>query len=98
MKKSLIASGVLVGVVAVGVLSSRPCQATDRLAARMRERAKSHMKHMMDRMPEDSPPRLVMSTLPRVAEQNDRILALLQRLMDQVQELSADREPAGRVS
>ena len=35
------------------------------------------MKRMMDAMPEDSPPKLVMSVLPRLQEQNDEILALL---------------------
>jgi hypothetical protein len=31
----------------------------------------------MDRMPPDSPPKLVMSILPRLREQNDEIVALL---------------------
>ena len=35
------------------------------------------MKRMMDAMPEDSPPKLVMSILPRLKEQNDQILVLL---------------------
>jgi hypothetical protein len=35
------------------------------------------MERMIDRMPLDSPPKLVMSILPRLREQNDEIVALL---------------------
>lgn len=35
------------------------------------------MERMMERMPPDSPPKLVMSILPRLREQNDEIVALL---------------------
>ena len=35
------------------------------------------IERMMERMPPDSPPRLVMSILPRLREQNDEIVALL---------------------
>ena len=64
-----------------------------RLAAKMRERLKSHMGRMMEEMPEDSPPRLVMSTLPRLAEQNDQNLALLREQNALLRELSSKREP-----
>jgi len=37
----------------------------------------SMMARMMKAMPEDSPPRVMASTLPRLREQNDEILALL---------------------
>ena len=40
------------------------------------------MKRMMDAMPEDSPPKLVMSILPRLQEQNDQILVLLKEQND----------------
>jgi hypothetical protein len=40
------------------------------------------MKRMIDAMPEDSPPKLVMSILPRLQEQNDQILALLKEQTD----------------
>ena len=36
------------------------------------------MERMMRAMPEDSPPKLVRNILPRLQEQNDRILALLE--------------------
>lgn len=35
------------------------------------------MERMMERLPPDSPPKLVMSILPRLREQNDDIIALL---------------------
>ncbi len=35
------------------------------------------VERMMERMPPDSPPKLVMSILPRLREQNDEIVALL---------------------
>ena len=35
------------------------------------------MDRMMSSMPENSPPRLIVSILPRLVEQNDQILALL---------------------
>ena len=36
------------------------------------------MRRMMDAMPADSPPKLVMSILPRLQKQNEQILRLLQ--------------------
>ena len=35
------------------------------------------MARMMEGLPPDSPPKLVMSILPRLREQNDQIIALL---------------------
>jgi hypothetical protein len=47
---------------------------------------------ILESMPEDSPPRLVVSTLPRLAEQNDQILALLREQNALMRELGAKRE------
>lgn len=78
MKRLLVVSGILVGgAVASRILSEKQRQPTSRFATKLRQRLKSHMLRMMEEMPEDSPPRLVMSTLPRLAQQNDQILALL---------------------
>lgn len=49
------------------------------------------MKRMMGMMPEDSPPRLVMSILPRLREQNDQILNLLKEQSDLLRQVSAKR-------
>ena len=49
------------------------------------------MKRMMDAMPEDSPPKLIMSILPRLQEQNDQILVLLKEQNDLLRQRSAKR-------
>ncbi len=94
MKRLLLVSGILVGgAVASRILSEKQREPMRRFAAKMRERLKSHMGRMLEEMPEDSPPRLVMSTLPRLAEQNDQILALLREQNALIRELGAKREP-----
>jgi hypothetical protein len=95
MKSLMVVSGILVGgAVASRILSDNQRDPISRIAANMRERLQSHMRRMMEEMPEDSPPRLVMSTLPRLAEQNDQILELLKEQNALITELSAKREPA----
>lgn len=93
MKRSLLlVSGFLVGgAVASRFLSEKQREPMNRLAAKMRERLKSHMGRMLEKMPEDSPPRLVMSTLPRLAEQNDQILELLREQNALMRKLGAKR-------
>ena len=49
------------------------------------------MKRMMDAMPADSPPKLIMSILPRLQEQNDQILALLKEQNDLLRQLDTKR-------
>ena len=49
------------------------------------------MKRMMDMMPEDSPPKVVASILPRLKEQNDQILALLKEQNDLLRQQSEKR-------
>jgi hypothetical protein len=44
----------------------------------MRRRMLQRMEKVMASLPEDAPPKLVMSVLPRLRDQNDRIIALLQ--------------------
>jgi hypothetical protein len=54
------------------------------------------MAHMMEGLPPDSPPKLVMAILPRLREQNEEIIALLR---EQNELLRRGRpEPAGRES
>ena len=36
------------------------------------------MEHMLASLPENAPPKLVMSILPRLRDQNDQIIAMLQ--------------------
>jgi len=49
------------------------------------------MKRMMDMLPEDSPPKVVASTLPRLREQNDQILVLLKEQNDLLRQRSEER-------
>lgn len=95
MNRLMLVSGILVGgAVASRILSENQRDPISRLAATMRERLKSHMGRMMEEMPEDSPPRLVKSMLPRLMEQNDQILELLREQNALISELGAKREPA----
>lgn len=50
------------------------------------------MKRMLASMPEDSPPRLIISVLPRLQAQNEKILALLKEQNDLLRRLSAGQE------
>ncbi len=94
MKRLLLVSGMMVGgAVASRIVLKKQREPVSRFTAKMKERVKSHMGRMMEEMPEDSPPRLVMSTLPRLAEQNDQILALLREQNELMRELGAKREP-----
>jgi hypothetical protein len=50
------------------------------------------MKRMMAAMPEDSPPKLIMSVLPHLKEQNEQILALLEEQRDLLRRLNEKQE------
>jgi hypothetical protein len=63
-RKLLVLGAILGGILAVRRL--RPSGGRGRL-----------MERLMERMPPDSPPRLVRSILPRLREQNEEIIALL---------------------
>ena len=47
---------------------------------RMREQFVEHCEHMFDEMPDAFPPKRMMSSLDAIREQNERALALLERL------------------
>lgn len=53
-------------------------KARHRLSAAAKHQIKKHMESMMAGLPEDAPPKLVMSILPKLRAQNDQIIALLQ--------------------
>ena len=74
--RPLVALGVaaLGGVVAFRCL---PRKSRRRLTAAMKHRMAKHMERMMARLPENAPPKLVVSILPRLKAQNDQIIALL---------------------
>lgn len=63
------------GVIAFWCL---PRDSRHRLGSSARHRMFEHMEHMMASLPEGSPPKLVVSILPKLNAQNDRIIAMLQ--------------------
>ena len=69
MKRVLVLGAVLAG----GVIAARQLLSPERRAS-IRQ---GMMDCMMEEMPDESPPKLVMTILPRLLEQNDQILALL---------------------
>jgi hypothetical protein len=74
MNRSISVVGVLAAVAGMALLS-KPRR--DRIGNFMAHRMLHHMEQMMASLPETSPPRLVMSTLPRLREQNEQILEML---------------------
>jgi hypothetical protein len=74
--KRLLALGTVVvgGVIA---LRSLPRVPRRRLAAAVNRRLLRRMEQMMASLPENSPPKLIMSVLPRLRDQNDEMIAML---------------------
>lgn len=72
---------IALGAVALGgaivfrLLSRAPRQ---RLGSALKHRMLGHMEQMMKSLPAGSPPKLIMSVLPRLRDQNDQIIAMLQ--------------------
>ncbi len=75
--RGLIALGGLVvgGFIAFQALS--PVRRR-RLSAAIRSQMLNRMERMMASLPEGSPPKLIMSVLPQLRDQNNRILRMLQ--------------------
>ncbi len=75
--RALVALGVaaLGGVVAFRCL---PRKSRQRLSAAMEHWMAEHMQRMMASLPENAPPKLVVSVLPKLRAQNDQIIAMLQ--------------------
>lgn len=62
------------GLLGLGLLSKG---GRGRIGNAIGHRMLGGMEHMMACLPENSPPRLVVSILPRLREQNDQIIGLL---------------------
>ena len=75
--KRLIAVGAMLvgGLIALQALS--PVRRR-RLGAAVRSRMLQQMERMMASLPEGSPPKLIISVLPQLRDQNNRILGMLQ--------------------
>ena len=74
--KTQIAIG-LVGVAGVIAFRCLPREVRGRLTSAIKHRISQHCEHMMADLPEGSPPKLVMSVLPKLQEQNDQIIVML---------------------
>ncbi len=71
---------VALGLTALGgviVFRCVPPRSRQRLSAAVEGWITRHMQRMMARLPENAPPKLVMSVLPRLQAQNDQIIAIL---------------------
>jgi hypothetical protein len=72
---------LVLGMATVGgVMAFRclPRESRHRLTTAGGSWVAERMKHMIARLPEDAPPKLIMSILPKLREQNDQIIAMLQ--------------------
>ena len=71
----ILGAAVIGGVIALELSSEARRRG---IAAALRRRMLRGMETMIASLPEDAPPRLVVTVLPRLRDQNDRIIALLQ--------------------
>ncbi|MGE5650440.1 hypothetical protein [Noviherbaspirillum sp. UKPF54] len=71
----VLGAAVIGGVIAFRYLSTAN---RGRLGNALSRRMLRHMAQMMANLPDSSPPKLVMSVLPRLRDQNDQIIAMLQ--------------------
>ncbi len=69
-----LAIAALGSVVAFRLL---PRKSRVRLMAAMKRRMAERMERMMARLPDNAPPKLVVSILPRLHAQNEQIISLL---------------------
>jgi hypothetical protein len=70
---------VALGLASVGVaFLYLPRESRGRLTTAVGHWITGRMERTMASLPEGSPPKLVISILPRLRDQNDRIIALLQ--------------------
>ena len=70
-----LGAAVIAGAVAFRSLSGRPRR---RLGSALGRRLVRHMENMMASLPDNSPPKLVMTVLPQLRDQNEQIIAMLQ--------------------
>ena len=71
---------IAIGLAVVGgviVFRTLPPDTRSRLTAPIRRWITERMQQMMASLPEDAPPRVVTSVLPKLQVQNDQIIAML---------------------
>jgi hypothetical protein len=75
MKRLFFMIAVLAGIAAV--VRRLPAERRAELQESLAQVPGAMVEHCMDMMPEDSPPKVMMSSVRRFEEQNDEIAALL---------------------
>lgn len=88
----------LAALAGVAVVACLPPESRDRMKARARHRMREGLENIMAGLPENAPPKLVMSILPRLQAQNDQIIALLQeqnKLLHQRRRNTTQKKTAG---
>ena len=91
MKRVLLLIAVLVG----GAIAVRRLLTAERREGLSRLPG-TFMERCMEQMPEDSPPKVMMSSLRRVGEQNEEILALLREQNDLLRERGSAEKASPR--
>ena len=74
--KALVALGL--ATAGVAAFLCLPREARGRVTTAAGHWITERMEHMMAILPEGAPPKIIKSILPRLREQNDQIIALLQ--------------------
>jgi hypothetical protein len=82
----LTALGVGGAVALRRLVSPERRERISQLPTAMRGRAMERMARMMEEMPEDFPPKVFMSTMRRLQEQNEELLALMREQNDLLRE------------
>ncbi|MDQ9169356.1 hypothetical protein Q8A64_02910 [Oxalobacteraceae bacterium R-40] len=76
MNRAIVLGALVIGGAIISrALSPAPRR---RLGSALSDRMLRHMERMMKSLPDDAPPKLIMSVLPRLRDQNDQIIAMLQ--------------------
>ena len=94
----LIALGAVVvgGAIAFRSLPGAPRR---RFRAAVSRRMLQRMEYVLASLPENSPPKLIMSVLPRLRDQNEQIIAMLQDQNELLRKrLDTTREASVRAS
>ncbi len=87
MKRSIAVGAIMLGgAIALRMLARKPQR---RFSSAVRQRVFKRMERMMASLPEGAPPKLVMSVLPRLREQNEEILRMLREQNDLLRERAA---------
>ncbi len=76
MRKLLFMVAIGIGIVAL-LRRVLPAEQRASLQENLSKAPGAMMEHCMEMMPEDSPPKVMMSTMRRIEEQNDKLARLL---------------------